>query len=190
MADITQIQARLSTLEEPSDDTLVKAALRDTAQFASLYRRYAARIYRYCYSRTGCQARAEDLTSQVFLDALKNLPHYRSGSHFSAWLFAIAYRRVVDTYRTQSPSIPFDEELYPSEATDPMAGLLQTEQRNKLNRLISPLTTRDQELLRLRYSAGLSISEIAKVIGKREGAVKMALSRLIHRMKEQWEVMP
>ncbi|MDD5370109.1 MAG: sigma factor [Anaerolineaceae bacterium] len=103
MAEIIHMQALFATLEEPSDDTLVKAALRDTAQFASLYRRYAARIYRYCYSRTGCQARAEDLTSLIFLDALNNLPHYHAGTHFAAWLFAIAYRRVVDTYRRLAP---------------------------------------------------------------------------------------
>jgi RNA polymerase sigma-70 factor (ECF subfamily) len=190
MADITQIQAGLSTLEEPSDDTLVKAALGDSAQFAPLYHRYVARVYRYCYSRTGCQTRAEDLTSQVFLDAMKNLPHYHAGTYFAAWLFAIAYRRVIDTYRTGSPPVLFDEETYSTEAADPLAALLQEEEHIKLNDLIAPLNPQEQELLRLRYSAGLSISEIAKVIGRREGAVKMALSRLIHRMKEQWEEMP
>jgi len=81
----------LASAEE--DASLVEAARRDPAAFATLYRRYVTPIYRYIYSRLGNVADAEDLTARVFTEALEGLHRYREQGNFAAWLFTIARHR-------------------------------------------------------------------------------------------------
>jgi len=85
------------TIEEEA--SLVEAARHDTAAFSRLYRRYVTPVYRYLYKWVGNPAEAEDLTSQVFTEALEGLARYRERGNFAAWLFTIARRRLVDFYR-------------------------------------------------------------------------------------------
>jgi RNA polymerase sigma-70 factor (ECF subfamily) len=62
----------------------------------------------------------EDLTAQVFLEALQGLPRYRHRGHFAAWLFTIARRRAVDHYRRQVVLLPWDDALIPAGEDDPL----------------------------------------------------------------------
>src|SRR5512139_3936307 len=72
----------------------------DAEAFAELYRRYLTPVYRFIFRRVGGDvAVAEDLTSQVFLEALDGLSGYRERGRFVAWLFTIARRRLADRYR-------------------------------------------------------------------------------------------
>ena len=72
----------------------------DANAFAELYQRYLTPVYRYIFRRVGGDvAAAEDLTSQVFLEALHSLSGYRERGHFVAWLFTITRRRLADRYR-------------------------------------------------------------------------------------------
>ena len=79
----------------------MEAARRDSEAFAALYRRYLNPLYRYLLRRSNGVHDAEDLTAQVFTEALEGLVdgRYREGGCFAAWLFTIARRRLVDFYR-------------------------------------------------------------------------------------------
>ena len=90
------------------DATLAKEARRDAEAFTTLYRRYVTPLYRYLYHRLGNAKDAEDLTAQVFTDALEGLSSYRECGRFSSWLFTIAHRRLVDLYR-QQPNEPLGD---------------------------------------------------------------------------------
>ncbi len=81
------------------DAALAKEARRDAEAFTILYRRYVTPLYRYLYHRLGNVKDAEDLTAQVFTDALEGLASYREHGRFSSWLFTIAHRRLIDLYR-------------------------------------------------------------------------------------------
>ena len=89
--------------------SLVEAARRDPAAFSRLYRRYVTPVYRYLYKWVGTSAEAEDLTSQVFTEALEGLAGYRERGNFAAWLFTIARRKAIAAYRRQHPTLPLDE---------------------------------------------------------------------------------
>ncbi len=170
------------------EEKLVEAARRDTEAFASLYRRYATPVYRYLYQRVGNAAEAEDLTSQVFTEALEGLPRYRYPGSFAAWLFTIARRKAIDHYRRQRPQVSFDETRG---VADPQEDLLENaNRREKLERiagLVEKLEQKDVELLRLRFAANLSYKEIGSLVKKSEAAVKMSVSRLVHRLQKEWE---
>lgn len=175
-------------LSADSDAALVRAARRDTAAFARLYRRYVTPIYRYVYSRVGHAAEAEDLTSQVFAEALEGLPGYREQGHFSAWLFSIARRRVADHHRRRRTTLPLDEVTAgPAGQLDPLAQVVEGEALSRLGALVSELGEGEQELLRLRFAGDLTYAEIGAIVGRSEAAIKMAVHRLLRRLEAEWE---
>jgi RNA polymerase sigma-70 factor (ECF subfamily) len=170
------------------DAALAKASRRDPAAFAALYRRYVTPIYRYLYSRVGEAAAAEDLTSQVFIEALEGLAGYREQGHFAAWLFTIARHRAADHYRRRRPHLTLDEGMdSPAGAESPLVGLVREEALQRLAALVADLGEDQQELLRLRFAGGLTYGQIGSVVGRSEAAVKMAVHRLLRRLEAGWE---
>jgi RNA polymerase sigma-70 factor (ECF subfamily) len=169
------------------DAILVEHARRSPEAFAALYRRYLTLLYRYLYRRLSSVHDAEDLTTQVFIDVLEGLAgnRYREGGCFAAWLFTIARRRTVDFYR-QRPSEALDDP--PSPEPGLLAAIEKGEDLQRLASLLARLDEERQELLRLRFSAGLSFAEIGLIEGRSEAAVKMTLYRTIEHLRAQWEV--
>src|ERR1700736_3345884 len=91
----------MSSLPTHADETgLVERAKLDPAAFGELYDRYFSQIYRFVYSRVRDQTAAEDVTSEVFMKALRGIGRYQdTGRPFSAWLYQIAVNAVNDRYR-------------------------------------------------------------------------------------------
>ena len=182
----------LATMHAPDtpevEASVVAAARRDPAVFAILYKRYVTPVYRYLYSRVGNAADAEDLTAQVFTEALAGLDRYREQGSFPAWLFTIAHRKAIDHLRARRPvlSLHDDLALHSTEAT-PLTHLVKEETLQKLAGLVARLSQDEQELLRLRFAAGLTYGDMAAILRRREAAVKMAMHRLLDRLKAQWE---
>jgi len=166
------------------DAALVKHARGDTEAFAVLYRRYLTPLYRYLYRRLGNEKDAEDLTAQVFTEALEGLAAYRERGRFASWLFTIARHRLVDLYRQR---IPDELEDPPDGAPGLQAALEQGETYSRLALLLHSLDEDQQELLRLRFAAGLEFAEIAATLRRSTGAVKMSFYRTLERLRSQWE---
>lgn len=187
MTELLLGQSAVKT-ESEDDAHLVRAARRDLAAFGTLYRRHVAPIYRYLYSRAGNAADAQDLTAQVFVEALQGLDRYRERGSFRAWLFTIAYYKAADHHRRQRPELPLDE------ARDTAAGgegalarLVREEALQRLAGLVEKLDDDKQEMLRLRFAGGLTYREIGRVVGRSEAAVKMAVHRLLRHLEAEWE---
>ena len=187
MQSLSLLKPKASASAE-EDASLVRAAQRDPADFAPLYRRYVTRIYRYIYSRVGNAADAENLTAQVFTEALEGLDRYREQGNFAAWLFTIARHKLTDHYRRQRPHVPLNEALDSSaEEENPLDHMVHEEALKRLAALVAQLDEEKQELLRLRFAAGLTYGQIGRLIGRSEAAVKVAVHRLLHRLKAAWE---
>jgi RNA polymerase sigma-70 factor (ECF subfamily) len=168
------------------DAALAREAARQNKEaFTTLYRRYVTPLYRYLYHRLGNAKDAEDLTAQVFMDALEGLASYRERGLFSSWLFTIARRRLMDLYR-QRPTDSLKDDL-PDISFDLQSILEKNESHVRLNQLLDELDDERRELLQLRFAAGLEFSEIASLLGKSEGAVKMNLYRTLDWLKANWE---
>lgn len=168
---------------------LVEAARANLEAFEPLYQRYRVRIYRYLLFRVRNEEDAADLTQQVFLKAMNALPGFRvRGVPFAAWLFRIAHHVASDTYRRKKRAIswdaPLDEEQLIMEV-DPEIIILQQERLARLRHLLAQLDPYKRELLALRFSGGLSATEIAVVVGKSQAAVKKQLTRTLQGLKEQ-----
>jgi RNA polymerase sigma-70 factor, ECF subfamily len=154
----------------------------DQETFAHLYDAYVERIYRYVYFRVADQEQAEDITSQVFLKAWEKLYTYQAGeSPFMAWLYRIAHNAVIDHYRTKKVSISLEEvnpvEVSYADAVDERLDLQVKSQ--KLREALQELTEEQQQVLILKFVGGLSTSEIAQQLGKRQGAVRALQMRAL-----------
>jgi RNA polymerase sigma-70 factor, ECF subfamily len=177
---------------ETDGDSVVLTALNEAPAatvFSHLYRRYVTAVYSYIYSRVGHRADAEDLTEQTFIEALEGLTRYEEQGKAAAWLFTIARRRVVDHYRAGRQELPFDETLdSPLDFAGPEVELLRRERLARLRRLLAELEEEKLELLQLRFVAGLTYREIGRVVGSSEGAVKVAIYRLLEQLRVRWPV--
>jgi RNA polymerase sigma-70 factor (ECF subfamily) len=167
---------------------VIEAAKCNPKEFAQLYRAYVRPIYRYVFSRLGNSVDAEDLTSQIFIEALKDLPRYHHHGYFLAWLFSIARHRLLNFQQRHPPEANLellDEQESP--ITDPLSQVIQGEERRSLLRSIRTLKEEEQDLLRLRFVADLSYAEIGLLLGRSEDAIKKQTYRLLARLENQIE---
>jgi RNA polymerase sigma-70 factor (ECF subfamily) len=157
----------------------------DADAFAELYQRYLTPVYRFIFRRVGGDAAtAEDLTSQVFLEALRGLGGYRERGQFVAWLFTITRRRLADRYRkAEMDSLEDVPEALLGISDD----LEHHENMARLKQLLATLNEDQRELLQLRFSAELGFADMAVVLGRSEAAAKMSLYRVLDGLRNQWE---
>jgi len=169
-----------------TDKALALKATHDPEAFGELYDRYALRIYRYIYSRVRHRENAEDITSQVFHDALKCIDQYQPIAPFSAWLFTIARRRIADFYRSSIPTVTLTEEV-PQDSQAMLTKVMQEDDRQDLERQLLVLDDKARELLRLRFAGRMRYKDIAILVNKTTNAVKMAIYRILDQLKENVE---
>ena len=168
------------------DSQLIQHARQDSQAFDALYHRYLPRLYRYCLQRVNDVHQAEDISAQVFFEVLNGLMNgkYKEGGCFSAWLFTIARRRVIDHYRKPTLESLNESHPYNPEISNHLENLDET---NQLANLVKGLDDERQELLRLRFAAELSFEEIALIDGRKTAAVKMAIYRTLDHLRTKWE---
>jgi RNA polymerase sigma-70 factor (ECF subfamily) len=175
------------------DEALVVAARVRPEVFGQLYQRHVASIYRYVRTRTASEEEAADVTQSVFIKAMASLDKYRPGSPFAAWLFRIARNASTDAYRRRRKTVGLDalpELALESLADSPEDVVLKHERLRRLRGLVARLDADKQELLALRFGAGLTLREIAGVVGKGESAIKKQMSRVMAALKEQYFEQP
>ena len=150
------------------------AQQRDPVALTQLYEENFDRIYRYIVLKIGDRTEAEDMTQQVFLKALQSISSFKwKGMPFSSWLYRIAHNQVVDYFRKKSRSatVPLDESLAAGNS-DPERAAEQKMEIEHLTLAARGLTAAQQEVISLRFGGELSIAEVARAMGKSEGAVK------------------
>ena len=157
------------------EQSLVRLAQKgDKDAFAQLYEAYFNKIYRYVVIKIGNRTEAEDMTQQVFLKAYQSIRSYKwKGVPFSAWLFRIAHNQIVDFYRKKSkrPTVRLEESTVVS-SDNPLRTVESRFDIERLRTATFQLTSAQQEVISLRFAGGLAIAEVARTMGKSEGAVK------------------
>jgi RNA polymerase sigma-70 factor (ECF subfamily) len=164
------------------DAALAARAKEHPASFAPLYRRYVGPIYGYCYQRLGTRELAEDATSQTFENALAAMPRYRAQS-FRGWIYRIAHNVVIDQYRGRSHTPLDDAWSVPDGGISPERAALVSDSDRRVRLLLSQLSSDQRDVVELDL-AGLTGSEIADVLGKRQGAIRAIRFRAYARLRE------
>lgn len=167
--------------ESPLDEECTSSAL------GSAFQENAAQLYRYIFSKVGNAPLAEDLTSQVFLKAMRWLQQDRSPASVRGWLYATARTTIVDYWREQArlETIPLDDlEIALFQGPDPEEEARRT--RERAARVLCKLPEREREVLTLRYLRGYSAAEIGRVLGLPAGSVRMAQLRALRHAAALW----
>jgi RNA polymerase sigma-70 factor (ECF subfamily) len=162
---------------------LVDAAVAgDSTAFAALYDRHLDRVYRHVYYRVGNRSDAEDLTQQVFLQAWRAIGRYhRTGAPFIAWLLTIAHNAVVSHYRKvkDTPRLEIEPVASRDGWSDPEAAALAEHDRAAVRRAIQRLKQEQQLVVTMRFIEGFDYTDVAAVLGKREGNVRVIQHRAL-----------
>jgi RNA polymerase sigma-70 factor (ECF subfamily) len=148
----------------------------------SAYARYVVPIYRFLYSRLGNQEEAEDLTSEVFLKAVRQLEPQRDGPSVQAWLYQVARTTLADYWRRRS-RVPQDPLGY-LDVPDPEGAVATPpdESAARIARwLLDQLPERYREVLTLRFLRGYSIRETADAMGITENHAKVLQYRAVQK---------
>jgi RNA polymerase sigma-70 factor (ECF subfamily) len=174
-------------LNSEKEATLITRAKRgEEAAISQLYRRYAPRIYGYVASRVSDPTLAEDLTSDVFLRALEGLPRFEyRGISLGAWLYRIAHDRVADHFRKRARrrTLPLENGMLPPQnGAEPEVDANLEGQR--LKQAIGQLTADQQQVILLRFNAGLKLREAAYVMDRSIDAVKMLQWRALTKLRD------
>ena len=158
------------------EESLVRQAQqRDPMALAQLYEENFDKIYRYIVLKIGDRTEAEDMTQQVFLNAIKSISSFKwkKGTPFSAWLFRIAHNQIVDYWRKKAKRnyVPLDESLADRDPA-PEAVLEKKMDIEQLTQATKFLTGAQREVISLRFAGELPMAQIARIMGKSEGAIK------------------
>ena len=167
------------------EHTILQSAQEDLSYFAPIYSRYSKRIYAYCLSQLHQEADAQDITSQVFVQAMLNLERFRGGS-VRAWLFSIAHNLMIDHFRKNRRLVDLDtQEIYEWD-TEPIERIIRSENEALLRELIHRLPADKQNVLLLRFVGGLSAREIGEIIDKNETNVRVEIHRILKGLRRQF----
>ncbi|MCE7946870.1 MAG: RNA polymerase sigma factor [Chloroflexi bacterium CFX4] len=184
--------AHSTALDATAERAVMAAAQGDKRLFAPIYERYVARIYAYCLRRVDDPQEAEDLTSQVFTNALLALSQYRGGS-VAAWLFRIAHNAVINHLKQRNHQArhahSLDQSQFdpPSDAPEPAERLIAAEEAYAIQQLVAKLPAEQQNVVLMRVVGGLSAAEIGAALGKREGAIRTMLHRALRWLQNAYQ---
>jgi RNA polymerase sigma-70 factor (ECF subfamily) len=170
----------LATGADQDEQALIDAAQADPARFVELYERCFHRVYAYVSRRAGNRAVAEDVTSEVFEQALANIQKFEwRGTPFVAWLLRIASNALADRWRqgeldstSGRPDLPDAGE---SEDIERRAMLLQ---------LVERLPDDQRRVIEMRFGEERSLRDIARVLDRSEGAVKQLQLRALENLRK------
>lgn len=150
-----------------------RAKAADPQALTVIYERYASAIYLYIYYRVGDAELAEDLRAEVFLRMIEGIEKYEDrGWPISAWLYRIARDRTIDALRRRyrRPQVPL--ETWTDTCEGPEVPIEVKLDHEELRKSIEHLTEGQRQVILLRFMGDLSVQEVAKKLGRTEGAVK------------------
>jgi RNA polymerase sigma-70 factor (ECF subfamily) len=166
-----------------SDERKLLAQARRFEQdaLAQIHGEYYAPIFRYALYRTGDRETAEDVAGEVFARLLQGL---RSGAGptttLAGWLFGVASRVVSDHFRQayRSPTVGLDDVIRDYDDT-PSTLTIAALEHEELRQALKALTEEQQHVIALRFGQEMPIREVARILGKTEGAVKQLQARAV-----------
>ena len=171
-------------------DLLAAAQAGDEQAFAVVWRDLQPAVLRYF--RVAAPEAAEDLAADTWVSVIRKLKQFRGDERaFRAWVFTVARHRAIDwrrqAARRPTSSVPVEQLAERPAPDDPVAQMLEGHSPRAALALVAELPPDQAEVVALRVLAGLEVAEVARIVGKRPGAVRVlthrGLRRLARRLK-------
>lgn len=173
--------------KEPNDSELVSRAKEGEIEaFGELYERYIDLIYRYLRCRVSEDQTAEDIAEVVFLKAFEALDRYQErGWPFSSFLYQIARNQLADHYRRQRDELPLEDVQDMEAPPNSLDGdAIMEEQIQMLQNALRKLPEDYQEIIRLRVLLEMSTPDVAAILKRSEGAIRVLLHRALKALQK------
>jgi RNA polymerase sigma-70 factor (ECF subfamily) len=149
-----------------------------------VYRRSYAALFAFARRRLSSDHAADDAVSETMLRALKRIDTFSwQGAGFDAWLYGILRNVVSESHRDGRRAFSVADVPETRTTGDVSEALVRADDASEVRAAFAALTPDEQEILELRVVAGLSADEVAAVLGRRPGAIRMAQSRALARLR-------
>jgi len=160
------------------------------SDFTELYRTHLRDVYSYSYYRTGNHHDAEDLTEQTFLQAYRHFERAQresNGRPLRPWLIRIAHNLAANYYRDRSrrPQAQLEDAAVVSAPHDTETLVEGREELEQVLAGVAALPDDRREALIMRFALGMDNREIARTLGRSEGATKVLLHRAIKQLESK-----
>ncbi|MCC7353981.1 MAG: sigma-70 family RNA polymerase sigma factor [Anaerolineae bacterium] len=157
--------------------------------FGELYSAYLPRVLNFMRVRVGDTGLAEDLTATVFERAFAHQRALRTEEAFAGWLFRIARNTLAEHFRRRGrrgDALPLDDALeFPTDTPEPEELVHRREELERLVGALRTLSQREQDIVTLRFVAGLTNRAVAQAMHLSEGNVAVILYRALRRLRGQ-----
>ncbi len=172
--------------QDQLEELVARAGRADPDAWEALYRRVYPGLLAYA-SRRLDRERARDAVAETMARAIAKIDRFEwRGGGFDAWLYGILRHVVLDAHRARGRDAARRERSEPRHA-GPLEHALDNEDAHEVRAAFGRLNADDRELLELRVVAGLTAEEVGEVLGKRPGAIRMAQSRALERLRRELE---
>jgi RNA polymerase sigma-70 factor, ECF subfamily len=173
-----------------ADDALVRRCLQgDAHAFDSLVLAYRARVHGLARLTLGSAEDAHDVTQETFVRAYEALPRYRPRGQFRVWIYTIAANLCKNRLKARRPAVSWEAPEMTEGLIDPEPGpeaaALARERGLAVREAVAQMGARDRLMVVLYYQEDVSLEEIARIVGCRRGAAKVALHRARVRLRER-----
>jgi len=146
------------------------------------------RVFHFFCFKVGVLATAEELTSMTFEKAWSSRKNYRQDrGHINAWIFGIARNVAVDYFRQPRREVSLSEAVELPAPIDVEEDVQKLMEFHRLALALSNLSSREAELIALKYGAELTNREISRITGISESNVGTILHRVVGRIRLEWE---
>ncbi|WP_211348939.1 RNA polymerase sigma factor [Nocardioides litoris] len=169
------------------DAALDLARAGDERGFVVLYRALHPLLLRYLRVRS--RDAADDVAAEVWLQVVRDLPHFQGGAAaLRGWLFTVARHRAIDHARARAarPAVPVAEPVeprVPAASAEAVAG--ERDATRDALALVATLPPEQAEMVLLRVVAGLDVQSVADIVGKQPGTVRVAVHRALRTLADR-----
>lgn len=164
----------------------------DVTAYNELVSRHLDPVHRYVSSRCGDASGADDVCQEVFLEVCLKISNYDSQYPFTAWLYTIARRKVVDRYRRLKPMVEFNPDCHGGQDESHPSRILEEREsaRNAWEKVFKILSEPQATALWLRVQGRMSVSQISATMSQSEANVKVLLFRARQHLAREWHRQP
>ena len=158
------------------------------SDFEQLYKDNLERVYRFIYYRVGGKVeKAEDLTSEVFMKALEHREKINKERYPVAYLMTIARNKLKNHYRDRKVETDVDDLAHVLQGEDGRRVLEKISDGHVLMEALETLSKESRQILELKHLEGFSFKEIAVIVGKKPGAVRVQAHRAMQELKSRYD---
>lgn len=187
----------MDALDSISDEALIEAARQgDEDAAACLYHRHIDRVHRICYRIVLDRSQVADCVQEVWFKVFRNLGQFRCRNSFPTWLNSVAANTAIDYYRKSkrhNRHVAIDDvsaERLPAQAPVDGRQLDNAAMQRRVHAALQEITVNQRTAFVLRYYEGMSPTEIAGVLGCREGTVRTHLQRCLLTLRARLAAQP